>query len=166
MLCDVCSKNQASVHLTEIIGGKVTEIHLCEECARKKTEDIQKQFSIADFLSELVDIDSQDALSLPAIKCSGCGLTYQDFKKRGRLGCSQCYEDFKSQLQPLLRKIHGSARHRGKSLKEKKEMPLEERLAELRKYLERAIKIEEYEEAARIRDEIRALEGKLKKNSE
>lgn len=164
MVCDICSKNQASVHLTEIIGGKVTEIHLCEGCAKKKTEEIKKQFSIADFLSELVDIDSQDALNISTTKCSGCGISYQDFKKKGRLGCSQCYEDFKTQLQPLLRKIHGQVRHRGKVLKEKKEMPLEERLAQLRKYLERAIRIEEYEEAARIRDEIKAIERKLKKD--
>ena len=167
MLCDVCTKNSATVHLTEIIGGKIIEVHLCEECAKKKTEEFQKQFSITDFLSDLVDIDSTIGKvgAAPPIACSGCGLTYSEFKKKGRLGCPQCYESLKGQLQSLLRKMHGSVRHKGKApkIKIKKEVSAAERIKELRKYLERAIKLEEYEEAARIRDEIRILEQKSKK---
>jgi len=165
MLCDVCSKNLATVHLTEIMGGKIIEVHLCEDCAKKKTEDFQKQFNIADFLSELVDINSIDKMAVPDVICSGCGLSYQDFKKSGRLGCALCYEDFKEQLNPLLKKIHGYAKHKGKTprIKTKKEVSPNERIKELRFYLGRAVKLEEYEEAASIRDEIRELEKKLKK---
>ncbi len=170
MLCDVCGKNPATVHLTEIIEGKIIEVHLCEDCAKKKTEEFQKQFNISDFLSELVDIDSLSEIELPRIVCSGCGLRYDEFKKKGRLGCGKCYEDFKDKLLPLLRKIHGSLRHRGKAPKVKveDEISLEERIKELRRHLERAIKLEEYEEAARIRDEIKELEAakKRKPNSQ
>ncbi|MBN2119950.1 MAG: UvrB/UvrC motif-containing protein [Candidatus Omnitrophica bacterium] len=166
MLCDVCTKNPATVHLTEIIAGKIIEVHLCEECAKKKSEEFQKQFNITNFLSELVNVDPAGKTGLPALHCSNCGLTYQEFKKKGRLGCPQCYEDFKSQLQPLLRRMQGSSRHRGKTpkIKIKKEIPFDERMKELKAYLERAIKLEEYEEAARIRDEIRELERKNKKS--
>ena len=165
MLCDICSKNSATVHLTEIIGGKITEVHLCEDCAKKKTEEFQKQFSIADFLSELVDMEGAETISLPKIACSHCGLTYKNFKETGRLGCPKCYEAFGTQLQQLIRKIHGSLRHRGKSptVKMRKEVSVETRIKELKSYLERAIKLEEYEEAARIRDEMRILEKKIKK---
>jgi protein arginine kinase activator len=165
MLCDACTKNPATVHLTEIIGGKIIEVHLCEDCAKKKTEEFQKQFSITDFLSELVDIDSLGKTQGPDLVCSACGLTYSEFKKKGRLGCPQCYESLKNQLQSLLRKMHGSIRHKGKTpmIKIKKELPPAERMKELKNYLERAIKLEEYEEAARIRDEIRALEKRSKK---
>jgi protein arginine kinase activator len=166
MLCDVCTKNPATVHLTEIIGGKIIEVHLCEECAKKKTEEFQKQFSITDFLSDLVDIDTTigKIASSPEVVCSGCGLTYSEFKKKGRLGCPQCYESLKGQLQSLLRRMHGSTRHKGKApkIKIRKEISAAERIKELRKYLERAIKLEEYEEAARIRDEIRMLDRNIK----
>ena len=167
MLCDVCSKNLATVHLTEIIAGKIIEVHLCEDCAKKKTEEFQKQFNITDFLSELVDINSGDKLTSPKVKCSRCGLTYEDFKKTGRLGCAQCYEDMKTQIIPLLKNIHGTTKHKGKTphLKIKEQASTEDRLKELRLYLERAVKLEEYEEAAAIRDEIKDLENKIKRNS-
>jgi len=166
MLCDFCGKNPATVHLTEIINGKITEIHLCQVCAKKKSEEFQKQFSLADLLGELIDVGSID-VSLPDIKCSYCGLKYQDFKQKGRLGCAHCYENFKSQLLPLLRKIHGSVKHQGKSpkIKTKETLSLKEKIDELKGYLEKAIKLEEYEEAARIRDEIRELEKKLEKEN-
>lgn len=163
MICNECKKNPATIHLTEIIEGKITEIHLCEECARKKSEEFQKQFSIADFLSELVDIEGISKESRTPT-CNSCGLSYEEFKKRGRLGCKNCYESFKDQLYPLLRKIHGSIHHRGKlpRVKVEKKIPLEEKIKNLKVFLERAIRIEEYEEAARIRDEIKELEKKLK----
>jgi len=167
LLCDVCGKNPATVHLTEIIEGKIIEVHLCEDCAKKKTEEFQKQFNIADFLSELVDIDSLDKITLSELSCPNCGLSYEEFKNKGRLGCAECYSAFKDKLTPLLRKIHGSLRHRGKvpKLEMRKELSREERIKELKQHLERAVRLEEYEEAARIRDEIKQLEAeKTKKN--
>ncbi len=166
MLCDICGKNPATVHLTEIIDGNITEIHLCERCAKKKSEDFQKTFSVSDFLSGLADIDSLSPKVSSPIVCSNCGLTYKKFTEKGKFGCFQCYSDFREKITPLLRKIHGSITYKGKLPKEiKKEfgVSVSEKLNSLRKQLERAIKIEEYEEAARIRDQIKETEKKLLK---
>ena len=162
MLCDICGKNPATVHLTEIIDGNITEIHLCESCAKKKSGDFQKTFSVSDFLSGLAGIDSlSPAVSSKAV-CSNCGLTYKEFTEKGKFGCFQCYSDFKDKILPLLRKIHGSITYKGKlpKMKKKFDIPVSDKLDLLRKQLERAIKIEEYEEAARIRDQIKEAEKK------
>jgi protein arginine kinase activator len=162
MLCDLCGKNQATVHLTEIIDDQMTELHLCEECARQKSVQMEQQFGLADLLAGLAELGGktvEEKESVERIKCSNCELTYDDFKKVGRLGCSECYTAFKKYLLPLLKKIHGSSRHLGKLPKvraaaEKKTSQLDE----LRHRLQVAIEREEFEEAANIRDEIKELE--------
>jgi len=163
MLCDICGKNPATVHLTEIIDGNITEIHLCESCAKKKSEDFQKTFSVSDFLSGLAGMDPLSPKVSPPAVCSNCGLTYKEFTEKGKFGCFQCYKDFKDKIIPLLRKIHGSITYKGKlpKIKKKSSIPVSEKLNSLRRQLERAIKIEEYEEAARIRDQIKETEKKL-----
>ncbi len=161
MLCDFCGKRQATVHLTEIINSKITEIHLCETCAKKKTDDFQKQFSMANFLSELTD---SGLAELPPHKdqCSNCGLTYEEFRQKGKLGCFKCYQELKVQLQPLLKKIHGLVKHKGKfpHAKERERVSIDEEITKLKQSLERAVKLEEYEEAANLRDEIKTLQKK------
>jgi protein arginine kinase activator len=161
VLCDLCNKNQATVHLTEIIDEQMSELHLCEECARKKSIQMEQQFGLADLLAGLAEFGKpEETAEASRLKCSNCGLSYQDFKKMGRLGCSECYTSFKKYLIPLLRKIHGSARHSGKSpyklavARPKKKLDL----TELRQRLQEAIENEEFEEAARLRDKIRELE--------
>ena len=162
MLCDLCSKNQATVHLTEIIDEQMSELHLCEECARKKSVQMEQQFGLADLLAGLAEFEKPDeAVEATRLKCSNCGLSYQEFKRIGRLGCSECYSSFKKYLMPLLKRIHGSIQHLGKSpyklvTKTKKKLDL----SELRKMLHSAIEKEEFEEAARLRDKIRELEKK------
>lgn len=160
MFCDVCHKNSATVHLTEVINDKVMEMHLCQACAKLKAEDLKKQLSIADLVGGLVDIQGIASKEL-SVKCPFCGLTYSGFKKKGRLGCGQCYSTFKDKLLPILRKIHSSSHHTGKipsSLGRKASGNA--KLKELQKKLEQAIKLEEYEEAARLRDKIKELEKK------
>ena len=121
MLCDICSKTQATVHLTEIIDDKMTELHLCESCAQKKGAQMESHFGLADLLAGLADLGTQFTTSKTKkeakakAKCSRCGLTYEDFKKVGRLGCGECYTAFKEALLPLLKRIHGSTQHYGKS---------------------------------------------------
>ena len=159
MLCDICHKNIATVHLTEIINDKVVEMHICKKCAKMKTEELKKQLNISDFLGGLVDIGEVERAGKLLLKCSSCGLSYQDFKKKGRLGCQSCYVTFRQRLLPLLRKIHGSVRHTGKfPLHWEKKISRQDNLRELKERLERAVKLEEYEEAAALRDEIRKLE--------
>lgn len=167
MLCDICGKKEATVHVTEILDDKMTELHICEECAKKKGEAMKQPFSIADLLAGLTDIGAmvgpEEAVRL---KCPGCGQTYKDFRSIGRLGCGQCYETFKESLAPLLKRVHGSNHHLGKVPARKgRAVKVNVQLQELRERLSRAVQLERYEEAAKLRDQIRAL-GKGTKKKE
>ena len=178
-LCDECGKNKATVHLTEIVNEQITKLNLCEECAKKKGSDVEQHFGIADLLSALSDVEGGQPgqAQVPATagaaapaknKCMACGLTYEDFKKVGRLGCSECYTAFKVSLAPLLKRIHGAVVHTGKSpnpilMKELKvNTKLYDELEAAKAELLKAVKKEEFEEAASLRDKIKFLEKKLK----
>lgn len=161
MLCDICGKNTATVHLTEIIDNQMNELHLCEDCARQKSEQMEQQFGLSDLLAGMVEFEKplKDKEEIVSLKCANCGLTYADFKKIGRLGCSECYSTFKKYLGSLLKRIQGSVMHFGKSpLKVTPVLKKKVDLQELRLKLKNAIVIEAFEEAARLRDEIRELE--------
>ena len=162
MQCDLCHKNTATVHLTEIINDKVAELHICQDCAQAKAQELKQQLSVPELLGGLIDIDGLRPKET-ALRCPTCKITYSDFKKTGRLGCEQCYVTFKANLLPLLRKVHGSLNHQGKVPgSARKVVSTVSRLKELKERLERAIKMEEYEEAARLRDEVRKVENKSK----
>ncbi len=167
MLCDICGKKEATVHLTEIINDKVTKLHLCEDCARDKGAEMEEHFGLSDLLAGLSDMGAPlEPEAVETIKCSNCGFTYQDFRKIGRLGCGECYESFKKQLAPLLKRIHGSDRHVGKiPLRIGKTAKDTKTLQELKMNMEKAIQMEEFEEAAKLRDKIREFEKKDKNNS-
>lgn len=161
MLCDICGKTDATVHLTEIVNDKMTKLHLCEECAKAKGAEMEEHFGLSDLMAGLADLGTNlEPEAMSAIKCPACGFTYQDFKKLGRLGCGDCYEAFKKQLDPLLKRIHGANRHVGKvPLMAGKTMKEDRTLQEMKIALEKAITSEEFEEAAKLRDKIRTLEN-------
>jgi len=166
MLCDVCKKQEATVHFTEIINGKVTKHHLCEKCAKKLGLDWESpfapsHFSLADLLSGFIDLPTSPEIGrkLKApLKCPNCGATYKDFKETGRLGCSECYTTFSAELLPLLQRLHGATQHVGKIpstyIMDKTSQKI---LSKLQKELERAVAKEEYEKAAVLRDKIKKL---------
>ncbi len=160
MVCDICGKNEATVHLTEIVNDKMTKLHLCEECAKEKGAEMEEHFGLNDLLAGLADLGATTEPSIiESIKCPSCGFTYHDFKKVGRLGCGNCYEAFKKQLGPLLKRIHGADRHVGKiPVTVGKTVKDTRTLQELKMQMEKAIQSEEFEEAARIRDQIKELE--------
>jgi len=181
MQCNICKKLKATVHLTEIINDEVTELHLCEGCAKTKDNEMQQHFSIADLLSGLVDIPTDGSTKKQhiSLKCQSCGMRYTDFKKMGRFGCPDCYEAFKRTLYPLFKRIHGTSRHIGKEpekvsakkvsdvvkiYKPKKKVSEKkvDEVEELKSLLEKAIKKEEFEDAAILRDKIKVLEAKGK----
>lgn len=168
MLCDICAKNPATVHLTEIVDDQMSELHLCEECAHQKSLQMEQQFGLGDLLAGLAEFDkpTKETESAVLMKCSSCGLTYADFKKIGRLGCGDCYSAFKKYLGPLLKKIHGSNIHVGKSPFRILRGPRKKAsLSELRSQLQEAIGSEAFEEAAKIRDQIKQLESRETKNN-
>jgi protein arginine kinase activator len=171
MLCDVCSKNPATVHLTEIIDEQMTELHLCEECAHKKSAAMEQQFGLSDLLAGMADFEKPSPeKEAVTVKCPNCGLSYADFRKIGRLGCGECYRTFNKYLAPLLKRIHGATQHIGKvpfkagKTPGKKEKVTD--IAALKEKLQRAIQAEAFEEAARLRDQIRDLEHKQTQGSE
>ena len=152
------------MHLTEIVDGEMAKMHLCEVCAKKKGTEMEEHFGLSDLLAGLADLDVKPLQKTETkAECPNCGLTYQDFKKIGRLGCSQCYSTFEKFLAPLIKRVHGSTQHFGKIPgKVPKLAKTVNHSRELRSKLRRAIEMEEFEEAAKLRDEIRKLEKRNK----
>ncbi len=161
MICGICGKNEATVHLTEIVNDKMTKLHLCEGCAKEKGAEMEEHFGMSDLLAGLADLGANlEPGTMSDMKCLVCGFTYQDFKKMGRLGCGDCYEAFKKQLDPLLKRIHGANRHIGKiPLMVGKNLKGNRIIQDMKIQLERAIVAEKFEEAARLRDMIRDMEN-------
>jgi len=154
MVCDICHKNIATVHLTEVINDKVVEMHICQHCT--KTEEFKENLSIQELLGGLMDVAGTQHKEKVSLKCSSCGLTYDDFRKKARLGCGKCYLTFRQQLTPLLKKVHGSLYYAGKRLLDSTpKISRENKTEELQKRLDRAVQLEEFEEAARLRDELK-----------
>ena len=160
MLCELCKQTQATVHLTEIVNEQMSELHLCEACANQKGAQVESHFGLSDLLSGLSDFGkTQEPEEVSTKACANCGMTYDDFRKAGRLGCAECYTTFKRSLGSLLKRIHGSPVHLGNSpARLVKPARAKTELAELRRRLERAIEHEEFEQAAQLRDQVRRIE--------
>jgi len=171
MKCEICGKKKATVHLTELIDGQASELHICEDCAREKSLQMEQQFGLADLLAGLSDFGKPmtEKPQQPArvLQCSNCQMTYDEFKKHGRLGCSECYDAFDRPLGVLLKKIHGASKHVGKipsgglpasPKPEESASSGTDSLQELKEQLQQAVLCEDYERAALLRDQIRSIE--------
>ncbi len=166
MKCEMCGANEANVHLTEVVNGKVTKLHICEDCAKDKSEDMQSHFGLTDLLSGLMDfgtaIPEGQINAEIKVKCPACGITYQDFQKTGKFGCGKCYDTFDKNLSELLRKIHGADKHVGKMPFRGEEVLKDQQdFQRLKNELNELILAEEFEKAALLRDRIREMEKKL-----
>jgi len=164
MICQFCKKNVATVHQTELVEGEKQEVHLCEQCARKKGLSFKSQLSLQDLLSGLMEKKLEKIPDeILAIECPSCGLTFRQFRETGRFGCPRDYQVFQEGLAPLLERIHGSTKHIGKMPKKIDTDAAKERaLLDLRSQLEEAVHHEEYERAAELRDRIRKIESAKK----
>lgn len=156
----------ATVHYTEVVGGKVTDLHLCAECADKKglVKPLSKsKFMVADFLAGLAEgLDADELQKETQIRCKTCSLSYAEFRRAGKLGCADCYPSFAEKLDPLLRKIHGSTRYTGKLIyKTGAKAELKRELAGIEKRLKAAIRDENFEDAASLRDRMKAIHESL-----
>lgn len=163
MLCCVCKEKEAKVHLTQIVGDKMQKVDLCDGCAAQKGVNDPATFSLADLLLGLGASQEMDqAAGGGEIKCANCGFTQADFKKAGRLGCSECYTTFSEGLEGLLKTMHKGTRHVGKvpmALQQSRE--LADKLKSLQKKLDKAVEDENFEQAAAMRDEIKVTKDKL-----
>jgi protein arginine kinase activator len=157
MLCNECGKNVANIHLTRIINGQKIEENLCETCA-KKYKGLNYPFTLQNIMSGFLT-DHQKPESQSSLSCPECHMTYDDFRKYGKFGCSHCYHTFKDRLAPLIRNIHGHENHIGKTPGNIVDgIKIDGKLDQLRDQLRKAIEMEEYEKAAEIRDKIKDIE--------
>ena len=160
MECQSCHSKKATVHLTEIVGNKEKkELHLCDQCAQQEGKS---GMEIMGLISSAFGAGGKTAggAETTEIKCPSCGLAYAEFRSRGRLGCPQCYEVFREALEPLLEKIHGKDKHVGKTPNgpPAADRSKEKHLVALRRQLQAAVKDENYELAAKLRDELKRAE--------
>jgi protein arginine kinase activator len=165
MQCDNCHDRPASIHLTQIEGSSVTQLHLCEQCAAEKGVQTGASISKLPLSGFLASVGQGAAAALPPgeddSRCGFCAASLQDFRDTGRLGCPHCYETFEQHMRHLLRRIHGASQHVGEVY-----LPAvtataansELVLGELRQQLKRAVDTENFELAAELRDRIRGME--------
>lgn len=160
--CDKCD-NPATIHLTEIIGGEKIEKHLCEHCGEAEGITIKANIPISQLLEDFIlqtsaETDHEEAGDLA---CEVCGITFEEFRKNGQLGCPNDYEAFASPLVPMLARAHeGATQHVGKVPSRAGENQQKQNtILKLRADLKQAIKNEQYERAAKLRDEIKEVEA-------
>jgi protein arginine kinase activator len=161
MLCDVCKCNDATVFLTQILEGKMHKVNLCEACSKEKGVQDPTSFALADLL---LGIGAAEEIEKGASsqKCTVCGFSQADFKKTGRLGCSECYVTFAEGLGSLLKAMHKGTEHVGKlPERAQRAVALSHRMRTLTENLQKAVANENYETAASLRDEIKQLESEL-----
>ncbi len=164
MQCDRCGKNPAVIHLTQIENNEMSTFHLCDQCAAEKglgTSATAETAPLTDFLAQMGKSLTASVSSSAAGACEFCGLTINDFKRTGRLGCPHCYAQFDQHLRGLLRKLHGGTQHVGKVYlpPDPRESDRTARIAGLRRSLTRAVETEDFERAAALRDQIRRLDA-------
>ncbi len=167
MLCQNCHQKEATVHLTQVVDGKTEKFHLCEECAAQKGIDIHAEpMDLGGMMEKLKDQLAHlkeewvepKAPAAGASVCPACGMTRTEILKKGRLGCDRCYEVFASEMLPVVVSLQHSDQHLGKVPKRSSDrMRNSVELARLRRELEKAVAGENYELAAKLRDQIRAL---------
>jgi len=172
MLCKNCNKNEATFHYTEIINGVKKEIALCDECRYKlgiSSLDFNLPIGMTDFFGDFFEDNSfmPEFDIHKTLKCNECGMCYDEFVQGGRIGCANCYITFETKLDSILKNIHGSNLHKGRVLNSSKskkksivqEKPKNKELQELKNKLKELVKEEKYEEAAKVRDEIKKREN-------
>lgn len=160
MKCEFCSE-AATVHVTNIINKKKRVVRLCEACAREKKilPDSAQEINVPALLQMVLGqlpmptrVEPEESL------CPECGVSYSQFRSLGRLGCPHDYEEFRVQLEPLLERVHcGRTRHFGKVPTRHRRRLGKARRVELEAALKAAVASERYEDAARYRDQLKAL---------
>ena len=174
MLCQQCGKNQATTFIKKNINGHITEQHLCQSCAAKQGLGSPLgwfqlggvDFGLDNFWGSLFAEPTVRAVPAAAEqRCTFCGRTFSQLAQTGKAGCATCYATFYDRLLPSLQRIHGQTRHVGKqpgkptvpvTLSGKSDV--QSKIAALKKQLNQCIERQEYEQCARLRDEIRQLQ--------
>lgn len=168
MLCQNCSKHEATTHIKRVINGEATETHLCRECANKLGYDnLFDNFSLSlpDIFSSFVGDSARALAGTRADRCEKCGCSFDDIIRTGTVGCAECYEKFFDKLLPSIQRIHGRTKHagnipsKGSARNAVHEKTAEEKIAELESEMKNAIDCQNFEQAAVLRDKIKELKG-------
>lgn len=168
MLCQMCGQHPATTHIKTIVNGKLTQAHLCADCAKKQGYGNLFADWGSGFGSLLSGFMGSAAPARQVTRCPGCGASFEDITRSGKIGCAECYHTFRGQLLPIIQRIHGTAQHKGKvpgssalrvtdtnnKIVAVEETPLEEK----KRLLKQAIEVQDFERAAVLRDEIKELE--------
>lgn len=159
MKCQKCNEREANTHIQKIVNGKKTEYWLCSKCAAESGEF---SFSFGndfdDFFGGFFGNTANLIAPVTEKICGGCGMSLSEFLNSGRLGCSHCYESFGDALERPLRQIHGTATHTGKiPHKGGAKISAETKIRHLQSELDAAVSKQDFEKAAKLRDEIKAL---------
>ncbi len=166
MLCEKCGKTAATTYVKRIINGVVTEMNLCSTCAAESGFGNMVQNSFAGLLASMFSDSFASPQIGSSVSCECCGATLSDIATTGKVGCANCYKKFYNELLPYLKRVHGSVAHTGKIPNNAPLIvrPESNKLQELREKLNNLIIKEEFESAAKVRDEIKELEKENGKN--
>ena len=169
MLCRKCGKHNATSHIRQTINGQTTELYLCADCAREMGFDhlfTPTSFDFDDLFGAFFGNNLLKGSATPAPstkRCPECGASFYEISKSGRMGCPACYRSFSEELMPSIARIHGATTHTGnhpQGPEETIEITAEPSpIDRMKEELSAAIETQNFEEAARLRDEIRRLEG-------
>lgn len=167
MMCDECGIRPATIRLMSIVGGEKIARNLCAHCLAdvKKTLPSLDLSGLDGMLASLLAATKKMSAGQPAeidITCPRCNTTYAAFQQSGVLGCADCYQAFHEPLSVLLKRIHGQTQHMGRRPGSTGEHIAQKlNVMNLRQQLAKAIDLEEYEQAASLRDRIREITGEL-----
>ncbi len=174
MHCERCKNSEATIHLSEVIKDMKSEVHLCESCAREVGLNTKiSNFSLS--LPEMLTFLNVDEITdyKDGKRCSTCGSDFLDYKRDGKLGCPECYNNLSEFLEPVLAGFHGEKRHIGKFPVYNEDAGIQtgtfkfdnnaaENTSDLQAQLDSAVSEERYEDAAVLRDRIREISLSLK----
>lgn len=170
MKCELCGERDASIHVRQIVGNEVTDIHLCETCATEKgitSSNNKIEVSLSQLLTGLVDSAQGKNTETDDLECPACGMQYAELRKEGRMGCAECYETFHDEVKTLVTGMGGAAQHRGKypsKILQYKTFLIDRE--KLKERLQKAVREEDYETAAALRDRIQELERAAEEDDE
>jgi protein arginine kinase activator len=159
--CQRCKKAVATVHLTDVTKNGNRERHLCERCALEEGYAVKPpHVQINELLTNFV-LQQPAVQELAQLACPRCQMTFAEFRSSGLLGCPHDYDAFEPALGPLIQRAHeGKMRHVGKSPRRAGTRPaFQADLVRLRRHLEQAVEREDFEAAAKLRDQISAIES-------
>ena len=151
MLCQQCKQHEATVNYVEITNGKRFECHLCAVCYADLKDQMRKK-THGEVWPGFIPSRVRQAKACPV-----CGTTYAEYEKSGLLGCTSCYDVFKEELMPYIRRVHGKVTHIGKMYGNIDEHGLYRRLNSLQEQLEEALADKRFKDAGRLNTEIERI---------